>query len=114
MSDCFRFGFDVSCCLNCSSLLEDDLYRMRDSVGNGEFPEGHPIYAVNVYGMDLIVGIDELQNRGIDICDLCNLVCSYDFDEDQILVVVNAFDRDVGGAPNSVGEIDNYLYELVG
>ena len=91
-----------------------DLDDMRDRVDNREFPDDHPIYLLDIWGIDWEIGFEELIEEDMDIDDAVTRHTAFGFDEDQFLVVVNAYCRDVGEQPWTADDIDEYLENTYG
>ena len=91
-----------------------DLYDMRDRVEDREFPDDHPIYLLDIEGIDWEIGFEELIEGGMDIDDAVTRHTAFGFDEDQFLVVINAYARDIEEQPWDADDIDEYLEEKYG
>lgn len=86
-----------------------DLEDMRDRVECREFPDDHPIYLLDISSIDWEIGFEELIENDVDIDDAITRHTDLGFDEDQFLIVVNAYNRDIGEQPWSGDDIEEYL-----
>ncbi|MBE6504459.1 MAG: hypothetical protein E7Z73_01765 [Methanobrevibacter millerae] len=91
-----------------------DLDDMRDRVDNKEFPDDHPIYLLDIWSIDWTIGFEELEEADTDLDDITSRHTYYGFDEDQFLVIVNAYERDIGEQPWTGDDIGEYLEDTYG
>jgi tetratricopeptide (TPR) repeat protein len=91
-----------------------DLDDMRDRVDGRDFPDDHPIYLLDIDGIDWEIGFEELIEGDMDIDDAVTRHTAFGFDENQFLIVVNAYTRDVGEQPWTADDIDEYLENTYG
>lgn len=88
-----------------------DFEDMKCRVDSREFSDNNPIYLLDIDSIDWEIGIEDLIEEDMDIVDSVTMCTYYGFEEDQFLVVVNAYYRDVGEQPWSVDDIIDYLTE---
>ena len=91
-----------------------DLDDMRDRVDGREFPDDHPIYLLDIDTIDWEIGFEELIEEDMDINDAVTRHAAFGFDEDQFLIVVNAYHRDIEEQPWTADDIDEYLEDKYG